>query len=712
MAKRFPIKVANISAWILIMALGGCQTQGGFHLSNITDVMLKGHASSVASNPSPSTPTPAPRAPRLACNLSSDIFSKPPESVDWVAAYGQCPASSIIAYNAAVALLNHGDYATVEPLLKEATRNHPHDMALQRLYSEALDPFSAIARVADERMAAWLKRPSEVGKFTRTPPRKPAMPSLPKLIKSEFETTDQFQSRLEKAKVQRRHTLQKLESDYKQAVFDYNAAVKSHNAALKRERGNRLDMAGRKRLEFLSQAVSVVLGRPLLADLQYDADAGVFYGKVSSSTSHFDRRVRISVPQSAAARFKVDVSRLMPRLTFVLKGGSMVLKGVNVVHQGTSYAGRFTDETFQPVVMTAAIDVAAPRIKDLNTLQAETLDTAAVVRESDAYFDSALSLKDDPELAKLRQREAKLALRQREARAGKAREAERRRLEQNIQRQQEMLAKVGGNVGDQYKGMKPKKKWAFRRANIDGQDIVAVVIGNRNYGRRVPLVYYAHNDAKAVRQFLTQGMGVPPENVIYEEDATKGVMEGIFRARLRGRVEPGKTKLFVYFSGHGMPDESRDAELLPTDAQPNTARVTGYSRDLMLEQLAMLNPQSMTVVTDSCFSGTSKNGEALTAVKAILPEPRRARLPPNALLISASSGTQTSWMDDKTGLSLMTLYLLKGLSGEADENGDSSVSSAELAAYMKVRVNKAALLEHQQPQTPEVMGSEQIMVKY
>ena len=57
---------------------------------------------------------------------------------------------------------------------------------------------------------------------------------------------------------------------------------------------------------------------------------------------------------------------------------------------------------------------------------------------------------------------------------------------------------------------------------------IAVVIGNREYEQGIPLVHYAINDAKAIKQLLEERYQIPAENIIYKENASKGYLEGIF----------------------------------------------------------------------------------------------------------------------------------------------------------------------------------------
>ena len=290
-----------------------------------------------------------------------------------------------------------------------------------------------------------------------------------------------------------------------------------------------------------------------------------------------------------------------------------------------------------------------------------------------------------------------------------AREKERQRLLAQIRQQERDLAQSGA---DQYKGLgKPITRWHFKPIKKRSQHTIPVIIGNRNYSEGVPLVHYAHYDAKAMRDFALTALGVEKSDLIYKEDATKGTMEGIFRSTLPHRVVPGKTDVLVYFSGHGL-SANNDAKLLPIDSRPETAAITGYSRQQMLEQLTALNARSVTVILDACYTGTSKEGHALLEGKPIFHAPKMVEVPDNILLITASTGNQIAWMDDKQGHSLLTYHLLKGLQGEADTNQDKVVQSNEIQQYLEKEVNRHARVLHEQDQQPEVLGFSEALANY
>lgn len=105
----------------------------------------------------------------------------------------------------------------------------------------------------------------------------------------------------------------------------------------------------------------------------------------------------------------------------------------------------------------------------------------------------------------------------------------------------------------------------------------AVVIGNEDYRNAdIPSVDYAVRDAKVTKTYLTRTLGLREENVIYVENATAAALTRIFgtaddpQGQLYNWVQPGKSDVFVYYSGHGAPSpESEQAYLVPSDANPN-----------------------------------------------------------------------------------------------------------------------------------------------
>lgn len=626
----------------------------------------------------------------------------------WADIARKCPASKVAAHNHIVALMDGGKYDEAAGVAGEAAARFGDFKPLQLLAMRLNDPLALAVKIADEKYAAWLNAKSALV-FTRQPPQKQTPSPLPKLIKGEFEKRADFEARVTQAKEERRRELAGIESRYQEAVREYNAAVASHNRQVQAEKKQRLAERNRMREKFLNEAVADIFGSLQLSELNYDSERERFTGRLQASAARFDERVTIAVPLAGgtARQFKADVAALAPEFRFTLGEDGRAAQQMTVRHGGTQYPIEVTSESFTPLAISAVADVAvaAAPVAEIR----EVRDTITI---DDAYYREAISIQDDPALAALRQQKMENERKLAQARAEQALERQRKRIKEDIARQQQQLAAIDTTTGREYEGLAEKYSWNFLPAAEPARDMVAIIIGNRDYGADIPKVSYAYNDARAIKTFLEKGLGVLPENIIVERDATKGVMEGLFLRTLPNRVVAGKTEILVYFSGHGMPKKG-EALLLPADTKPEFADIAGYPRDRLLQQLAALGAKDVTVILDACFSGTAKDSAPLVAGKPVFAEVTPVAIPSNTVFISATRAREIARMDKEKGMSLMTFHLLQGLSGKADTNSDRAVSVAELEGYLRAEVPRQARLSFNADQTPEVFGpKERILVRY
>lgn len=221
---------------------------------------------------------------------------------------------------------------------------------------------------------------------------------------------------------------------------------------------------------------------------------------------------------------------------------------------------------------------------------------------------------------------------------------------------------------------------------------IAVVIGNRKYHHPdVPDVEYAHNDAFVIRQYLTTTLGYKESNIIFETDITKSRFEVLFgidgnhKGKLFNYIRPGKSDVFVYYSGHGAPDvNTRKGYFVPVDSDPNNIAFNGYSLDLFYDNLSKLDAKRMTIVLDSCFSGGTNTGEWIIskASPALIKVNNPITSKQDAIVLSSSESDQiSSWYQDKKH-GLFTYFFLKAISGSADINGDNQITYKEIYDYI------------------------------
>ncbi len=235
------------------------------------------------------------------------------------------------------------------------------------------------------------------------------------------------------------------------------------------------------------------------------------------------------------------------------------------------------------------------------------------------------------------------------------------------------------------------------------KDAVALIIANRNYQNPdIPKVEYAHRDAEFVKQYLIKTMGLQEGNIILQQDATQSQ----FRIALQKlqNVAKDTAEVFVYYVGHGAPDpESKRGYFVPVDCDPNYVKIGGIALEDFYNQLGSIRATKKIVLIDACFSGSSNNGMLIKNISPVMIEVEKGHVVDEATVefTSSSADEVSSWYPEKKH-SLYTYYFLKGLQGEADANGDKTITVGELHNYLTDKVPYEARRLNNRQQTPGV----------
>jgi hypothetical protein len=250
-------------------------------------------------------------------------------------------------------------------------------------------------------------------------------------------------------------------------------------------------------------------------------------------------------------------------------------------------------------------------------------------------------------------------------------------------------------------------------SSILNPDAVAVVIGVKNYSNIEPVKFAVH-DAKIVKEYFKNIFGIKKDNILYYENANKGDLEGIFgnKGELYNRIKPGKSDVFVYYSGHGLPDiESRKAYLAPVETKSELAKLQGYSLDLLYENLNALPAKSVTVIIEACFSGTSGDNKTLISNASSIGIEPIISIPSKINVFTASQEKEVaSWYTEKQH-GLFTYYLLKALKDNYGKG--KKLTYGELADYLKNNVPGTARSMMSREQTPTFNGDKnKVLVEY
>lgn len=251
-------------------------------------------------------------------------------------------------------------------------------------------------------------------------------------------------------------------------------------------------------------------------------------------------------------------------------------------------------------------------------------------------------------------------------------------------------------------------------------DAIAIILGIEEY-RNIAGVTYAKRDASVFKEYATKVLGVTDDrNHLYfrtDGEVTKGEFDKLFSEEgwLTKRVEQS-SDVYIYYAGHGAPDiQEKMAYLIPFDGDANYPKLTGFSLNMLFDELAKLKVRSVTIFLDACFSGVTRENKMLLAdarpISIVIASPILKS--DNIIAMSAAGSDQISsgYPDKKHGL--FTYFLLKGLRGDADKNKDQQITVGEIEEYLIENVKKTAeRLDREQ--TPQVMGKNRsrVLVKY
>ena len=239
-------------------------------------------------------------------------------------------------------------------------------------------------------------------------------------------------------------------------------------------------------------------------------------------------------------------------------------------------------------------------------------------------------------------------------------------------------------------------------------DAVAIIIGVANY-RRFPKAEFADSDARAFYDYARLSLGVPTDNIrLLVDDKAESVE--VFRTLknwLPSRVNPGKTDVFLFYSGHGLPSmDGKALYLLPPEVDRDYLERTAISQQEVISLINAAKPRSALLLLDSCYSGQTRSGQTLLAdARPISIAAKSPDIPKTFTLFSASGPNEISSSSAELKHGVFSFFLMKGLEGDADLNKDGGITIAELKDFVSSKVKNWASRSNR-TQNPMLIGNE------
>ena len=253
-------------------------------------------------------------------------------------------------------------------------------------------------------------------------------------------------------------------------------------------------------------------------------------------------------------------------------------------------------------------------------------------------------------------------------------------------------------------------------SNKSSNNKVALIIGIENY-TEAPKANYANLDAKYFFDYARRAFGVNKQNInlLVNEEATVVKTDKAVSLWLKSKIKKNKSDLIIFFAGHGLASsDGKELYLLPQDGNPDRLERTALSRTDLFKEIISLNPKSVTMFLDTCYSGVSRDEQMLLAsarpVRIVADD--QEGIPDNFTIFSASQLDQISSGLEEAKHGIFSYYLMKGLEGNADINQDKKITNGELLAYMDDNVSQKAA-ELGREQNPSLAGDpDKVLISY
>ncbi len=232
------------------------------------------------------------------------------------------------------------------------------------------------------------------------------------------------------------------------------------------------------------------------------------------------------------------------------------------------------------------------------------------------------------------------------------------------------------------------------------RNVWAVVIGVNSYPN-IRRLKYAVNDAMAFSNHLVEYNQVPKENVVLllDEEANLTRLRSALGVYLKNKASK-EDMVIIYFAGHGAtereatsPDgDGLEKYLLPYDVDPKELYATAMPMEEISRLFSRIRSDRLVFIVDTCYSGASGGRTISVAdIRAGISDGFLDRITggKGKIILTASGANEVSAESDELQHGIFTHFLIKGLQGQADSDGDGLITVDEVYTYVSKQVPQA-----------------------
>jgi Skp family chaperone for outer membrane proteins len=258
------------------------------------------------------------------------------------------------------------------------------------------------------------------------------------------------------------------------------------------------------------------------------------------------------------------------------------------------------------------------------------------------------------------------------------------------------LSKPAKTYGIQSKGLKLKDL-----DENNGGKRHAIVVGINNYqDTGISDLSKARNDAKLVGKILREQGEFEQVFVMTDDVDPRNDKENLYPTKLNIeekldsllRFSEPEDLVVFFFSGHGISDPDENGYLVTVDTVTDKQFNTSLRVNDVVQRLKNKGIKKSLLVLDACrdvlYSSKSSSRNSLL-------EKEYTEAEVAATFYSTKAGYY-SYEDDETDYGVFTKYLVMGMEGSADSNGDGVVAFSELEQYVQKGVNYLSTKKNKQ----------------
>ncbi len=444
--------------------------------------------------------------------------------------------------------------------------------------------------------------------------QKPTLPSMPTLVKDEFETRAEFEARVNKATSTREEQIAALQQQYRKDVEDRNAKVEKLKKDYQDEitQINAEQNAKKEEMpvvidRYTKIALLFYTGHPNISNPTYDAESQTMY--VNFETRKNSNKIAFKIKPSEAKELKNKLDKTTIEARYEYVSGSFGLKNINVAFDGEKYQASMTDREFKPETIQVKlqekkVEFDSEQQAKMFAMQNPNLIDKYKITPVEINTDSAKNYKDDLT----------------------------------------PLVRLTKQVATQ------PNKWLF-------------AIAIENYAEADPVIF-AKNSAEAFVMAAKKRFGIDDRHTYaYIDDKATGSSIKNNLERVLENVQDGDT-IYFYYSGHGIPSPiDGEAFILPKDAIADyiTKEKEFMARNIY-KKLSDSKAQKVIAFVDSCYSGKTDNVSNIKGVAAGHFKTKKVDFDTSKMtVITAGTSGQFSNAFNEKGHRLFTYYLTKAI---------------------------------------------------